>query len=97
MFAQAPSFRLSAFQHSKKQIFGAPMTIDKSLKIKAGSVKTRNVYKRTERIEKLKEMEKFDENGKAYGLPKVRVEKISLKKKKKVKVAETDDAASGDA
>lgn len=69
------------------------MTIDKSLKIKAGSVKTRNVYTRTERIEKLKEAEKFDENGKVYGLPKVRVEKISLKKKKKVKKEESSDDA----
>ena len=68
------------------------MTIDKSLKIKAGSVKTRNVYKRAERIEKLKELEKFDESGKVYGMPKVRVEKISLKKKKKVKVEDGDAA-----
>ena len=61
------------------------MTIDKSLKIKAGSVKTRNVYTRAERIEKLKDLEKFAEGDKIYGLPKVRVVKISLKKKKKVK------------
>lgn len=70
------------------------MTIDKSLKIKAGAGATRNVYTRTERIEKLKEMEKFDESGKIYGLPKVRVVKISLKKKKKAKVEESDDAGA---
>ena len=68
------------------------MTIDKSLKIKAGSGAARNVYTRAERIEKLKEMEKFDESGNIYGLPKVRVVKISLKKKKKAKVEESDDA-----
>ncbi|MDB4766657.1 small basic protein [bacterium] len=68
------------------------MTIDKSLKIKAGSAKTRNVYTRAERIEKLKDMEKFNDGDKIYGLPKVRVLKISLKKKKKVK-KEDDDAA----
>lgn len=73
------------------------MTIDKSLKIKAGSGAARNVYTRAERIEKLKEMEKFDESGNVYGLPKVRVVKISLKKKKKAKVEESDagdDAAA---
>jgi len=70
------------------------MTIDKSLKIKAGSVKTRNVYTRAERIEKLKEMEKFNADGKIYGLPKVRVAKISLKKKKKVKKDDDDADAS---
>ena len=69
------------------------MTIDKSLKIKAGSAKTRNVYTRAERIEKLKDMEKFNDGDKIYGLPKVRVLKISLKKKKKAK-KEDDDAAA---
>ncbi len=64
------------------------MTIDKSLKIKAGAIKMRNVYTRAERITKLKEMERFDEGDKIYGLPKVRVVKISLKKKKKVKKEE---------
>ena len=68
------------------------MTIDKSLKIRAGSVKARNVYTRAERIEKLKDLEKFGEGDKVYGLPKVRVLKISLKKKKKVKKADEDEA-----
>ena len=97
MFRPDPSFTLFAFQNSKKQTsFGAPMTIDKSLKIKAGSGAARNVYTRAERIEKLKEMEKFDESGNIYGLPKVRVVKISLKKKKKAKVEESDDAAAAE-
>jgi len=69
------------------------MTIDKSLKIKAGAIKTRNVYTRAERVTKLKELERFSEGDKIYGLPKVRVAKISLKKKKKVK--KEDDAADG--
>ena len=69
------------------------MTIDKSLKIKAGAIKMRNVYTRAERVTKLKELERFEEGDKIYGLPKVRVVKISLKKKKKVKKEEDDDAA----
>lgn len=69
------------------------MTIDKSLKIKAGAIKMRNVYTRAERVTKLKELERFEEGDKIYGLPKVRVVKISLKKKKKVKKEEDDAAA----
>lgn len=61
------------------------MTIDKSLKIKAGSVKTRNVMTRAERLTKLIESERWSEGDPVYGMPKVRVQKISLKKKKKVK------------
>ena len=70
------------------------MTIDKSLKIKAGAIKSRNVYTRAERVEKLKELERFNEGDKIYGLPKVRVAKVSLKKKKKVKKEEEGDAAA---
>ena len=61
------------------------MTIDKSLKIKAGAVKTRNVMTRAERLTKLVEQDRWKEGDPVYGLPKVRVQKISLKKKKKVK------------
>lgn len=69
-----------------------PMTIDKSLKIKAGSVKLRNVMNRTERLAKLKEQERWKQGDAVLGMPKVRVEKPSLKKKKKVK-AEGEEAA----
>ena len=58
------------------------MTIDKSLKIKAGSVKSRNVLTRPERIEKLKSELRFKDGDPAYGIAKVRVVKISMKKKK---------------
>ena len=72
------------------------MTIDKSLKIRAGSIKNRNVLKRIERLEKLIETDRWSEGESVLGLPKVRVQKISLKKKKKVKAAEDDDAAAAD-
>jgi small basic protein (TIGR04137 family) len=64
------------------------MTIDKSLKVKAGMNKVRNVMTRGERIVKLKEAERWTEGDKVLGLPKVRVQKISMKKKKKVKTEE---------
>jgi small basic protein (TIGR04137 family) len=67
-----------------------PMTIDKSLKIKAGSAKTRNVLTRAERLTKLMETERWSEGDPVYGMPKVRVQKISLKKKKKVKKADEE-------
>ncbi|MEL7496178.1 MAG: small basic protein [Planctomycetota bacterium] len=67
------------------------MTIDKSLKIKAGSAKTRNVLTRAERLEKLRKDDRWNEGDNAYGLPKVRVVKISMKKKKKVKKQDDED------
>ena len=77
------------------------MTIDKSLKIKAGSVRARNVLTRSERLQKLQENGRWAEGDSVMGLPKVRVQKISLKKKKKAKVeeegAEDGAADAGDA
>ena len=70
------------------------MTIDKSLKIKAGAAKMRNVMTRAERLTKLIETERWSEGDPVYGLPKVRVPKITLKKKKKVKKADDDAAAT---
>ena len=61
------------------------MTIDKSLKVRAGAIQNRNVLTRAERIAKLQADEKWSEDSTAYGLPKVRVQKVSLKKKKKTK------------
>ena len=67
------------------------MTIDKSLKIKAGSTKTRNVLTRAERLAKLIETDRWEDGSSIYGLPKVRVQKISMKKKKKVKKVEDEE------
>ena len=61
------------------------MTIDKSLKIKAGSAKQRNVLTRAERLENLIAQDRWQEGDPIFGLPKVRVQKLALKKKKKVK------------
>ncbi|MAR11018.1 MAG: small basic protein [Blastopirellula sp.] len=72
------------------------MTLDKSLKVKTGAIKQRNVLTRAERLLKLQESDRWQEGDGILGLPKVRVQKLALKKKKKVKKAEESDDA-GDA
>ena len=69
------------------------MTSDKSLKVKTGRMRTRNVLTRAERLEKLKESDRWSEGDSVLGMPKVRVQKLALKKKKKAKVEEEDDTA----
>jgi small basic protein (TIGR04137 family) len=69
------------------------MTIDKSLRVKAGAISNRNVLTRAERILKLQETERWKEGDKVLGLPKVRVLKLALKKKKKA--AKAEDGAEG--
>lgn len=64
------------------------MTMDQSLKVQAGAIKNRNVLTRAERVARLKEIDKFDETADIIGMAKTRVQKISLKKKKKVKKAD---------
>jgi small basic protein (TIGR04137 family) len=66
------------------------MTIDKSLRVRAGMIRQRNVLTRAERLEKLKESERWQDGDGVLGMPKVRVVKISLKKKKKVKKEEEE-------
>lgn len=70
------------------------MPIDKSLKVKSGAIQNRNVLTRAERIEKLKEQERWQEGGSILGLPKVRVVKLALKKKKKAKAEEGAEGAA---
>ena len=70
------------------------MTIDKSLKRKGQLARTRNVLKRGERIAQLKTEERWQEGQSPLGLPKVRVIKTVLGKKKKKKAKEEE--AEGD-
>lgn len=67
------------------------MTMDKSLKVQAGAIKTRNVLTRAERIERLKSLDRWSDENEVVGMAKVRVPKISLKKKKKVKKEEAEE------
>ena len=47
--------------------------------------------RRHERLAKLKASDRWEEGDPVFGMPKVRVDKISLKKKKKVKGPEEED------
>lgn len=67
------------------------MSIDKSLKKPAGKVRSRNVLKRAERIDVLKDQDRWIEGQSPVGLPKVRVFKVAAGKKKKEKKKEDDD------
>jgi small basic protein (TIGR04137 family) len=67
------------------------MTIDKSLKVRSGVIRSRSVLTRAERIAKLKSQDRFQEGDSPFGLPKVRVVKLALKKKKKAKKVEEDE------
>ena len=71
------------------------MTIDKSLRVKAGAIKNRNVLTRAERVLKLQEAERWKAGDSVLGLPKVRVMKLALKKKKKANAQEGAEGAEG--
>ncbi len=73
------------------------MTIDKSLNVKQGLVRTRNVLTRAERLAKLQEVDRWQKGDPVHGLPKVRVQKLALKKKKKAKKEEEEGAVEGEA
>lgn len=66
------------------------MTIDKTLKVRAGLTRSRSVLTRAERLEQLKSADRWSDGDSPMGLPKVRVFKLAMKKKKK-KEEETDD------
>jgi len=59
------------------------MSIDKSLKRRTAGSANRSVLTRAERIKKLQDLEKWADGRSPFGLPKVRVQKIVLKKAKK--------------
>lgn len=61
------------------------MTVDKSLRVRKGITRSRNVLTRAERIERLVTQDRWTEEDGPVGLPKVRVYKVVLKKKKKKK------------
>lgn len=71
------------------------MTMDKSLRVQAGAIKSRNVLTRAERIARLQETDRWGADSDVLGMPKVRVLKVSLKKKKKVKKEEGEDDKKG--
>jgi small basic protein (TIGR04137 family) len=66
------------------------MTMDKSLRVRRGLVRSRSVLTRAERIERLKAAERWAEGDSPFGLAKVRVYKLAMKKKKKKKKEEEE-------
>ena len=73
------------------------MTMDKSLRVRAGLVRSRSVLTRSERIERLKAADRWQDGDSPFGLDKVRVYKLALKKKKKKKEEEKEEGAEGEA
>ncbi|MBQ11648.1 MAG: small basic protein [Planctomyces sp.] len=71
------------------------MSIDKSLRRAGRLLRTRNVLKRTERIEKLEFEDRWQEGQSPFGLPKVRVIKSTIGRKKKKKKEEEEGAEEG--
>jgi small basic protein (TIGR04137 family) len=71
------------------------MTIDKSLRVKRGATQNRSVLTRVERIQRLREADRWKEGDSPLGLPKVRVRKLTMKKKKKKKEDEEGATAEG--
>ena len=64
------------------------MSLDQSLKRGSRLVRARNVMKRSERIEKLKDEDRWDESKSVLGIPKTKVPKTVLGRKKKKKTEE---------
>jgi small basic protein (TIGR04137 family) len=63
------------------------MSIDRSLKLKDALVRHRNVLTRAERIDRLKDEEKWEDGSSVMGLPKVSHRKARAKKAEKKEVA----------
>lgn len=70
------------------------MTLDKSLKIRKGMLRSRSVLSRGERLTQLKDSDRWSEGDSPLGLPKVRVYKLSMKKKKKKAAEEGAEGAA---
>lgn len=70
------------------------MTMDKSLRVRRGLARARGVLTRAERISRLQEGDRWKDDQSPLGLPKVRVFKLTVKKKKKKKEEEGEEGAA---
>lgn len=69
------------------------MSIDKSLAVKGRLIRSRNVFKRSERVKKILETEgKWGEERSVFGLPKLK--SIRLKKKGKAEKGPAKEGAA---
>ena len=71
------------------------MTIDKRLRRRGQLARSRNVLKRAERITQMEFEDRWEEGRSPFGLPKVRVIKMVVRKKKKKKAKEEGDETAG--
>ena len=69
------------------------MSLDKSLRSHGALARHRNVLSRAERLEVLKDEERWDENQRVFGLPKVAHRKVTTKRIKAALTAEEAAAA----
>ena len=67
------------------------MTMDKSLRARRGLIRSRSVLTRAERIERLKASDRWEDGDSPFGLSKVRVYKMAIKKKKKKKKEDEEE------
>ncbi len=73
------------------------MSIDRSLKIKGALSRHRNVLTRAERIEQLKDEERWSESDSLLGLPKVAHRKSHTGRKSAKEAAAAETAATTEA
>ena len=71
------------------------MTMDKSLRLRVGMIRARNVLTRDERIARLLAADRWQEGDSPFGLAKVRVYKLAIKKKKKKKKEDEKQEGKG--
>ncbi len=71
------------------------MAVDKSLKVKGGLLRRRNVLTREERLAVLELEGRWEAGGSVFGLPKVAVRVHKTRSKKKVKEEEAVVAPEG--
>ncbi|MCS6851914.1 MAG: small basic protein [Gemmataceae bacterium] len=72
------------------------MSIDKSLRRKNSLERARSVLTRGERIKVLQDEDRWPEGRSPYGLPKVRVHKVVIKKSKKAKEEKAEEAGGAE-
>jgi small basic protein (TIGR04137 family) len=88
---QLTIFESNYFEKSRSAV---AMTMDKSLRVRLGLARARSVLSRAERIQRLKESDRWKDGNSPFGLAKVRVFKLEMKKKKKKK-EEGEEGAEG--
>ena len=71
------------------------MTMDKSLRLVRGLIRSRSVLTRGERIQRLKASDHWQEGDSPLGLAKVRVYKLAVRKKKKKEEKKEEEDGDG--